>query len=288
MSDERSSGYYARIMGTFWRHPRTSGLSMAARGLWVSLLSWCADSRSDGALASTTIAMVAAGRPMTRERAELTAAGLLVEADGALSLRDWSQHNITRAGYESAKESTRKRVAKHRSTPAVTPDVTRYKGGTRGVTNAFPSDQDQDQDHEQRSASADLTGAREASKVAVSEPRSESVTALAERNRRTVAEGYRSRGLAVPRQAASLAGTAEIAASLAGLPPDALPGILERFFGDRRMREKGYPVSYLLTNPNQWATEGPQGRDEGEARERPAVTVLPDWLQPAPHPTEAA
>lgn len=82
----------------------------------------------------------------------------------------------------------------------------------------------------------------------------ESVTALAERNRRTVAEGYRSRGLAVPRQAASLAGTAEVAASLAGLPPDALPGILARFFEDGRMREKGYPVAFLLTNANQWAS----------------------------------
>ncbi len=115
-----------------------------------------------------------------------------------------------------------------------------------------------------------------------------SVTQQAETARGTIVAAYRSRGLAVPRAVASLAGTTETAASLAGLPPDALPGILARFFEDRRMREKGYPVSYLLTNPNQWATEGPQGRDEGEARERPAATVLPDWLQPKPHPTEAA
>lgn len=37
---ERSSGYWAKVMGTFWRHHRTSGISLAARGLWVSLWSW--------------------------------------------------------------------------------------------------------------------------------------------------------------------------------------------------------------------------------------------------------
>lgn len=134
-----------------------------------------------------------------------------------------------------------------------------------------------------------VTNERDASRVTESVTRDgESVTQQAESARKTIAAAYRSRGLAVPRQAASLASTAETAAALAGLPPDALPGILARFFEDRRMREKGYPISYLLTNPNQWATDGPQGRDEGEARERPAVTVLPDWLQPKPHPTEAA
>jgi hypothetical protein len=276
--------YYARVLGTFWRHPRTLGLSMAARGLWVSLLSWSADQRSDGGIPAAALTMVCGGKPDARSLSELIVSGLLVSAETSYTLRDWAQHNITRDEHEQAKEATRKRVADHRKRAAVTPDVTRYIGRTNGVT----SEQEQEQEQDKRSASADLPDAREASRVPVSEPKAESVTALAERNRRTVAEGYRSRGLAVPRQAASLAGTAEVAASLAGLPPDALPGILARFFEDRRMREKGYPVSYLLTNPNQWATEGPQGRDEGEARERPAATVLPDWLLPKPHPTEAA
>jgi hypothetical protein len=282
VSDERSSGYYARIMGTFWRHPRTSGLSLAARGLWVSLVSWSADQRSDGEVPAHAVAMACGGRTDTRALHELAQSDLVTRSGETLVLRNWAKHNITREKHDGYKEKKRVGMATKRARGT---SVT----GNRKASGTTVSDQDQDQEQEQRSASADLSDAREATRVPVSpEPRAESVTALAERNRRTVAEGYRSRGLAVPRQAASLAGTAEVAASLAGLPPDALPGILGRFFEDRRMREKGFPISYLLTNPNQWATEGPRGRDEGEARERPAATVLPDWLLPKPHPTEAA
>lgn len=104
-----------------------------------------------------------------------------------------------------------------------------------------------------------VTNERDASRVTESVTRDvtrdgESVTQQAESARKTIAAAYRSRGLAVPRQVASLASTAETAAALAGLPPDALPGILARFFGDARMREKGYPVAFLLTNANQWAS----------------------------------
>jgi hypothetical protein len=142
MSEKGS--YYARVLGTFWRHPRTLGLSMAARGLWVSLLSWSADQRSDGAIPAAALTMVCGGKPDARSVADLLSCGLLVRAETSYTLRDWSQHNITRDEHDAAKEATRKRVAAHRSKTQVTPPVTRYSGSTNGVTSEQEQEQEQD------------------------------------------------------------------------------------------------------------------------------------------------
>lgn len=123
-----------------------------------------------------------------------------------------------------------------------------------------------------------VTGGRDAATRDASRVTGRDVTDAAESARRVIASAYRSRGLSVPRQVASLAATAETAAALAGLPADKLGGILERFFADHAMRAKGYPVAWLLTNANQWAIDG-ISRDDGAPRERPAETVLPDWMK---------
>lgn len=145
------------------------------------------------------------------------------------------------------------------------------------------SDQRERGSHSDQRERGSDAGARDVTGDAASVTRhgdGESVTAQAERTRKVIAAAYRERGLAVPRAVASLASTAETAAALAGIPAEALPGILARFFADRRMQAKGYPAGFLLSNPNEWASDGPRGRDEGESRERPTETVLPDWLRP--------
>lgn len=141
MSESKSSsGYYARIMGTFWRHPRTSGLSLAARGLWVSLLSWCADQRTDGAVPLHVVAMVCSGKPDAKALAELEVSGLVTKAAGGLELRNWSKHNITRERHEREKERARNGMRDKRSR---SPDVTRNKP----VSDGSVSEQEQEQEH---------------------------------------------------------------------------------------------------------------------------------------------
>lgn len=238
MSDERSSGYYARIMGTFWRHPRTSGLSLAARGLWVSLVSWSADQRSDGDVPVHALAMACGGRADMKALAELERVELVARVESTLVLRNWAKHNITREKHDREKERARNGMANKRGTKAASaPSVTRNKV----VSDDQPSDQDQDQD--QRSPSGDLPRAREPS-----------LTEAADRARKLIADGYKSRGLAVPSKVASLAATAEITAALAGIPFEALPEILEKFFSDPEIIERKWPVSWLLTNANQWGS----------------------------------
>lgn len=164
-----SRSYYARVLGTFWRHPRTASLTLAACGAWVRCLSWCADTRSDGAMPAPMIPMILGGRDGQVEKraiAELVEAGLLEpRADRHLVMRDWAQHNITFARHEELLDANRKRVAKSRShaqqDAPVTEPVTHYTDRTAGVRPSLPSDQDQDQD-QSRPSGRDVARAPEA------------------------------------------------------------------------------------------------------------------------------
>jgi len=154
-----SKGYFARIMGTMWRHRRTAPLSMGARGLWVTMMSFSADQMSDGLVEAHALEMIFRGKADRKLVEELIAAEVITRVEGGFQLRDWDQHNITKAKYETHLEQGNKRVSKSRAKAAepvtkpvetveVTPDVTRYTSVTPEKRNAFPSDQDQDQDQD--------------------------------------------------------------------------------------------------------------------------------------------
>lgn len=262
---KRPSGYYAKVLGTFWRHPRTCGLSMAARGLWVSLLSWSADNLSDGAMPDAALLLVASGAPLKKERAELETSGLLVRNESRTGwvLRDWAQHNITRDKYERDKERARNGMA---NTRAREPSVTRNST----PRNIQPSDQDQDQDQDHRAESARDARAPEPSRLD---------SKRGEAARRYLADEWKRRTGAIPPRLLVLAGNDGLAAQLCGLPDrPALDGIVERFFNDPAEQGRGYHVGRLLTNPLEWGdVAASSARDEGAPRERPKVQQLPPW-----------
>lgn len=104
-------------------------------------------------------------------------------------------------------------------------------------------------------------------------------TGAAERNRKAIVAAYRAHAPAVPRRVLSLAGRADDTAAMAGMSEVALPGILARFFGDRDMKAKGWPVGHLLANPAQWGeTATGWKRDEGAPRVRPLEDEVPPWV----------
>lgn len=74
-----------------------------------------------------------------------------------------------------------------------------------------------------------------------------------ETSRQAIAESYRKRGLAVPGPIAALTPDYETHSKLVGLDAERLPSMLEAFFGDASMASKGFPISWFLANPNQWA-----------------------------------
>lgn len=281
MSEKAKKGFYARVMGTFWRHPRTCGLTLQARGLWVSMLSWCADQLSDGAVPDSALLLIAGGVPPKRHVDELAAVGLLERDDAAKAwrLREWSDHNITREKYEKEKERARNGMARAR-------DVTRNIDVTadpvtanKAVSYRPPSDQDQDQDQEQDQS---LTSVSDIQTRARPVPTLVDTRRI-ETARRAVQAGYQTRRLSVPGRVATNAPSHDDACKLAGLgalPPDDLVATIDGFFGDEAMRAKGYPVAYLLTNPNQWGRSAlDAARDDGHSRERPAVQEIPPWAR---------
>lgn len=294
-----SKGYYAKVKGTFWRHDRTSSLSLAARGLWVSLLSWSSDQASDGAISARGLEMAAglrADKESVRSHAkaleELLAAELLVRVGNAFQLRDWTQHNITKAQYETQKEAVKKRVNKSRGKAEVTrdespddalvtPDVTRYKPATEQVTKPLPSDQDQDQDQDQDFLEKRGERARSTS-VPVETPVSTTPTAHAEAIRQAWVAEFKRRGLAVDRRLHRLVDI-EFLKFADGLTLELFRVNVARWFADPAMVDAGFPVGWFMKNPNQWGAKAKATtRDGGDDRQRPATTTIPAWMGEQP------
>lgn len=251
------------------------------------------------ALPLDDLGLVEAAIARRRARGEVTHAASAATSRGAERTRRWRERasrgasqtvtaSVTRDGAGDGVSVTERHAERHgdgqRDALA--------RGPSQDLSWISPSDLQKITHSEKRERGSDartrasVTAECDATGDAASVTRhgdSESVTAQAERTRKAIAAAYRERGLAVPRAVASLASTAETTAALAGIPSEALPGILARFFADGRMKAKGYPPGFLLSNPNEWAHDGPRGRDEGEARERPTETVLPEWLRTETH-----
>lgn len=121
---------YARLMGSFWRHPRTALLSPSAIGIHVRAISFCADNMTDGAIPLPMVAAFCGGVLLEVAVAEVVEAGLWKKTKLGYEIRDWAQHNITSAGWAKQKADVAARVAKSRSKRAGnapgSADVTRY------------------------------------------------------------------------------------------------------------------------------------------------------------------
>lgn len=79
---------WARVDDGWWCHPKVLGVSLTARGLWVSALSWsCAQRRDE--VPRPLLAMLGA---TAAEAVELVDAGLWVEVDDGYRIHDWAEY----------------------------------------------------------------------------------------------------------------------------------------------------------------------------------------------------
>lgn len=108
----------------FCVHPKVVGLDMAARGLWVTAGSWCAQQLTDGVIDDRQIRMLGG----TRKQAEkLVLAGLWSHDGAAPSARrfffeDWRDFQPTRDEVLSKRQRARERMAEARAKKAPTSD----------------------------------------------------------------------------------------------------------------------------------------------------------------------
>jgi hypothetical protein len=82
---------WAKIDDRFCVHPKTLACSLAARGLWVSALSWVAGNGTDGVVPMTVVTMVGA---TAKHADELVRVGLwVVHERGAYAFKDYLDYN---------------------------------------------------------------------------------------------------------------------------------------------------------------------------------------------------
>lgn len=94
---------------SFWSHPKFLAVNFAARGLWVSAGSWCAQNLTDGWLPDAVLPMLAMGQDVSALVAELEAAALWLRGVGGWQFKDWTDWNKSREWHEEQRERHRKR-----------------------------------------------------------------------------------------------------------------------------------------------------------------------------------
>lgn len=102
---------FAALRQSFWRHPRINSVSRAARGVYASGLSYCADAESDGFIPER-IALVMLAEGYKRDVAELVAAGLWTAIEGGYQVVAYLDHNKSKADMQAAREKMGKGGAK--------------------------------------------------------------------------------------------------------------------------------------------------------------------------------
>ena len=268
---------YTKLFASWWCHPRTGPLSLAAGGLEARMLSWSAHHGADGRIPKASLVQLAGGaskKEIGRAIAELRSAGVVVEEGDAYVIRDYLDANISKERDEERRRGQNERQSRHRQSP-VTRDVTGSVTRDQDVTNAvsLDHDHDHDQDHRAESASVARAHVREADVRPVPvevEPKVRAAIGEAQRAeaaRARLAPVWRERTGATPMELSALTPKAEVVSALAGLPDEPeLSGVLGRFFDDPKMRERGWPIQWLLRNPAQWS--GRAGAKGGHAPPR--------------------
>ena len=139
---------WARVDDGWWCHPKVMGLGLAARGLWVSALSWSCHQRKPH-VPWTLLVMVGADEA---HAAELVAAGLW-SADGeGWLIHDWAEYQEmttkekrAEAGRKGGQRSGESRRSKAKQTDALTSGNVEASGSNgeanaeAGPSRPFPS-----------------------------------------------------------------------------------------------------------------------------------------------------
>lgn len=111
----------------WWSHPKTVGVSFAARGLWVTAGSWCGQHLTDGIVPKKMLRVWGASAKLAQE---LVACGLwLVKDDEHWFFHDWPRYNSTRETTleKRARDAERKRES--RGSPRGRPNGLRTESG---------------------------------------------------------------------------------------------------------------------------------------------------------------
>ncbi len=109
-----------RVDDQWHSHRKVLGLSLAARGLWVTAGSWCGAHLTDGVV---PLDALRAWGATAKHAAELVAAGLWEVLESGWQFHEWTAHNPTREQVQSERDCARERMRRlRRSSPDVRPN----------------------------------------------------------------------------------------------------------------------------------------------------------------------
>lgn len=226
--------------------------------VWLALGLYCARVSSDGFVEDTRVSRLTPLGARARQRCDdLVRAGLMEREEGGYRFHDWLDYQPSAADVTRDREAARLRQQRARdearsrreSRAPSRRDMQRDSRVTDTVSHGPPVPTRPDPSSlalaSERSARAPEAGS---STPALDEAR------RAEAVRARLGPLWRERTGSTPPELSALTPKAEVVAQLAGLPDDPeLGDALERFFDDPKMREKGWPIGWLLRNPAQWS-----------------------------------
>lgn len=108
---------WLRVDDGFHAHPKVLRLSLAARGLWVTLGSYAAHYETDGAIPQSAVRNLAPGRTGSRTIRELLDAGFIGAIEGGYELHDFLDYNPSRAELDAKRGRDRSKKKRQRDTP---------------------------------------------------------------------------------------------------------------------------------------------------------------------------
>lgn len=148
---------WAKVDDGWWAHPKVMGLPLAARGLWVSALSWSCHQRRDEVPAQF-LALV--GAELVDADA-LVDAGLWHEIDGGWVIHDWAEYqdmSLSEKRAEAGRKGGEKSAESRRSKQSVEANAKQTKqsveANAEAGTHPVPT-----QPHQHTPSSADADGA---------------------------------------------------------------------------------------------------------------------------------
>lgn len=285
----KRKGRYALLFGDWWRHPKIAGgihngapmkrLSLAARGLWASLLSHAVDAPTDGMVTLDVAELVAGGTSAKEVRGaleELRRNGLVTGTDDAGEIHDFSESNITTAGWEQnkAKERDKKRAQRGAAStvPPVSPgDNVGTRDGTASGIPTGPLDSGLRTQDSGRSERASDARAPERDVVDPEPLPGHSVPwkPLVEPLRASILAWAKARKVAAPREATIgaegvalvpiakwLAETGDAQGWDVAERERRCAWLVERFYASKGpTADAGYPLAFLARNPQQYALD---------------------------------
>jgi hypothetical protein len=236
-------------------HRKVIGLSLAARGLWATLGSWCASELNGGRVPEKVVKHFG-GTP--RLVTELVESGLWVRADDGYQFHDWSDHQPSKEDVYARRLATSIRVSRHRERHGrdhqnltVADTSARGNGVTNAVTNsvgnASPGPARPGPYKEERESAPLLHEVAPASGL---------LGSLEQHVRIGFSKRLESAAATIPNQRAlgaltrDLVPWAEQTAPLRKLTPaELIDRVLDGFFRSDSARLKSYPPAFLAQNP---------------------------------------